>query len=195
MNNSHEGRVPPTWSNNQQNGTQVISVESDPSRPQRTQVLAKTQPNGPNSAPPGSSNRLPDRPHFPARSSTIGSLDLDRHPSNYDVIPHARSEDLNHTSHGISYPLAISGSSPKPTPASNSSSSRPPTPAANPSSSGHSDSSDHRLSVASFSSAHSGSSSYSSTPRAGPPTSSSTSASLASSYVSICIRNMTRKFC
>lgn len=57
-------------------------------------------PPGPISAPPTSPSRLPDRPHFPTRASTLGSThDLSRHnlAPKQDALPHAHSDDLNHS--------------------------------------------------------------------------------------------------
>jgi len=128
--------------------------------------------------------RPPDRPKVPTRSSTLGSSEPDRNLSVNTYIPHSRSEDLNHGSSSSSHPSGFPASSPRPSPAfltSAGGSSRPSTPAASqrpkPSSSGHSDNSEHRLSVASFSSAHSGSSSHSDGGKPPPTTTSSTSAS------------------
>jgi hypothetical protein len=183
-----QGRAPSLWSNNQYNlpnGTQQgIPVDSDPV-PHRRNTLQPTGPSkSPYSAPPASVTRFPDRPKVPTRSSTLGS-GPDHNPPANDLIPHARSEDLNHGSSSNSHRAGFSGSSPRP-PAVHPSAgggSRPSTPPGSnkhnhPSSSSHSDDSDHPTSVTSFSSAHSGSSSHSSGAKV-PPTS-STSTSLAS---------------
>lgn len=59
--------------------------------------------NGPMSAPPANGNHTLERPHFPTRASTMSSPhDLDhKKPKSVDH-PHARSEDLNHTTAGTS---------------------------------------------------------------------------------------------
>ncbi|EJD07623.1 RhoGAP-domain-containing protein [Fomitiporia mediterranea MF3/22] len=116
---------------------------------------------------PDSFARSPTKHHPPARSLTVGTaneLDRKNTPSNYDVHPHARSEDLNH---GRSDNLALSSSpSGSPMPAFHSLS-RPLTPndkGSGASSSNHSedgsgkadDSTLKRSSVASLSSAPSG---------------------------------------
>lgn len=173
-------RLPHQWNAQSPPSALATSPDSDPARSQRNRYQSPNQPNSPYSAPPSSPSRLPDRVNVPTRSSSGPSDPVDRtHPA-HDFVPHARSEDLSHT---YSSSSALSGSSPRPSPAFLSSSgSRPSTPASSskhnhPSSSGHSDDSSRRMSVASFSSAHSGSSNSNSSAQA-PPPSSSTSASL-----------------
>lgn len=188
MSKGHDqGRSPSPWSTvqhtNSQNGPLGIYTDTDPSRLQN-QSSSSGQSRSPYSAPPTSANRLPDRANVPTRSSTTGSSDPDRNLANNTSIPHARSEDL---SHGTSTALVggpYPGSSPRLSPVGvPSPGSRPSTPAGStkpdrPSTSGHSDDLNRRTSVASFSSANSGSSSHSGPPKAPPTSSSSTSTSL-----------------
>ncbi|KAF8552406.1 RhoGAP-domain-containing protein [Imleria badia] len=66
----------------------------------RNDQLSLPNPPGPISAPPTSPSRLPDRPHFPTRASTLGSThDLSRTnlSPKQDPFPHPRSDDLNHS--------------------------------------------------------------------------------------------------
>ncbi|KAL4268903.1 RhoGAP-domain-containing protein [Pleurotus pulmonarius] len=185
-----QGRAQYPWSNpqlNSQNALHGLSVNPDVSRSQRPPNQQRYDARSPYSAPAGNPGRLPERPNLPTRSSTVGTPDPDRNQNADDLVPHARSEDLNHGYYGAPLP----GSSP--TQDSNylsaNSRSRPSTPGSssnrnNPSSSsGHSDESDRRLSVTSFSSAQSGSSSQSGGTRAPPTTASSTSASVSASAI------------
>ncbi|KAF5355304.1 hypothetical protein D9758_005981 [Tetrapyrgos nigripes] len=122
-----------------------LAINIDPSRGLKVQHGSSS----PFSAPPSAGGRLPDRAVMPTRSSTTGSSDHDRsHP--IDDIPHARSEDLNH--------------------------SRPRNESPTPTDPSLSNSSSKRLSSASLSSDHSSSSTSSSNPRP-PLTSTSTSTS------------------
>ncbi|KAF8449038.1 hypothetical protein L210DRAFT_1054725 [Boletus edulis BED1] len=66
----------------------------------RNDHFSLSNPSGPISAPPTSPSRLPDRPHFPTRASTVASTnDLSRInlSPKQDAFPHARSDDLNHS--------------------------------------------------------------------------------------------------
>ncbi|KAJ7890663.1 hypothetical protein B0H14DRAFT_2690252, partial [Mycena olivaceomarginata] len=157
----------------------------DPPRP----PFASAQPL---SAPPGSPGRLPDRTYMPTRAATMGT-EQERPLAVHDFPPHARSEDLNHSSPVNISPLP--GSSPRHSPAFLGSS-RPSTPAGSskhnhPSSSGHSDDLTRRTSIASFSSANSGGSASSSAGGAQPaPPSSVASASLSSASCASCGKPM-----
>lgn len=56
--------------------------------------------NGPMSAPPSNGNHVLERPSFPTRASTVSSPhDLDQKRPKPSDHPHARSEDLNHTTY------------------------------------------------------------------------------------------------
>ena len=56
-------------------------------------------PNGVHSSSPRTESQPQDRAHLPTRASTLGStLDLDQRRARADEYPHARSEDLNHSS-------------------------------------------------------------------------------------------------
>ena len=66
----------------------------------RNDHLPLPNPPGPISAPPTSPSRLPDRPHFPTRASTLGSTnDLSRNAfsAKQDAYAHPHSDDLNHS--------------------------------------------------------------------------------------------------
>lgn len=200
-----QGLAPSPWSNSQhreQNGpVHGASTDSDSIRAQWSTANPRSQQYNPYSNAPAAPARHPDRPHAPTRSSTVGSSEPDRSLSTRVMIPHARSEDLNHSSSSSLPAAALSGASPRPSPAflQAAGGSRPSTPADSsrrnhPSSSGHSDESNKRSSVASFASAHSSSSSSSSASGAkAPPTSSSTSASLVSAYVSMNLQGILRR--
>lgn len=189
MSNDQDARRnPASWSNSQHsmpNGSSpAISIDPESGRMQRNNPNYIQQNQGPSSAPPTNAARLPDRPQIPTRSSTTGTSDPDRNAR--DLIPHARSEDLNHASATSSNPDSFAASSPRPSPAflQSASGSRPSTPEGSsrhnhPSSSGHSEELNKRLSVASFSSARSQSSTSSGGPKAPPTSSTSTSLSSA----------------
>ncbi|KAG6866566.1 hypothetical protein C0991_002051 [Blastosporella zonata] len=144
-------------------------------------------------APP---SRHLERANVPIRAATYNSHEHDRNLSASPYPPHARSEDLNHTS-SSSYPPPVSGSSPRPSPAflASAGSSRPSTPASTnhklTSSSGHSNPLAHRTSSASLASSHSESSSQGKPP---PTTLSSTSASLTNTHCSACGKSMQGPF-
>jgi hypothetical protein len=188
--NDH-GREPSSWSGSQHpSSTPTPSgLSSDPGSPKSQQFLPQftTQFRSSAFAPSPNTARPPDRPKLPTRSSTLGNSEPDHNLSVNTYIPHSRSEDLNHGNSSSSHPSGFPESSPRPSPAfltSAGGSSRPSTPAGSqrpnhPSSSGHSDELERRISVASFSSAHSGSSSHSGAGKPPPTTASSTSASLA----------------
>ncbi|KAH7914849.1 hypothetical protein BJ138DRAFT_1123196 [Hygrophoropsis aurantiaca] len=161
-----------------------------------------SQSGGPISAPPTSSARLPDRPHFPTRASTLGSTqDLGRNnlAAKHDMAAHAHSEDLNHGSSSRYDGNGMPGSLPPPSPAFLSAS-RPTTPNGSNQSnhlpSGYSDERGRRNSIVSHSSAHSGSSSSSSPNKAGPmtSTSSATSTNISSSPCTACGNSMQGAF-
>ncbi|KAF9462867.1 hypothetical protein BDZ94DRAFT_1309201 [Collybia nuda] len=193
------------WLNNQhtpQSGSPTdISAELESSRLHHIQTQATSHSILPYATPPSNTVRLPDRPNIPTRSSTLGSSEPDRNLSANTYPTHARSEDLSHgnsySNNHFSVPL---GSSPRPTPAflASAESSRPSTPPnskyKHPSSSGHSEGSGRRTSVASLSSAHSGSSSQSGDSRPPPTTASSTSASLTLTTCSACGKAMQGPF-
>ncbi|GJE90959.1 RhoGAP-domain-containing protein [Phanerochaete sordida] len=62
--------------------------------------------NGPMSAPPVNGNHILERPHFPTRASTVSSPhDLEHKKPKSADPPHARSEDLNHSTAGSSNDL------------------------------------------------------------------------------------------
>jgi hypothetical protein len=188
--NDHGRREPSPWTSNQHssNSPPPSGLYSDPGspKPQHFHQHLSNQFRSPAFPPSSSSSRPSDRPKIPTRSSTLGNSVPDHNLSVNTYIPQSRSEDLNHGSSSSSHPSAFPGSSPRPSPAfltSASGSSRPSTPGGSqrpnhPSSSGHSEDSDRRKSVASFSSAHSGSSSNSVPDKPPPTTASSTSASL-----------------
>ncbi|KAJ7207290.1 LIM domain-containing protein [Mycena haematopus] len=152
-----------------------------------------------NTQPPSTSQATPERlqdRYIPPRAATMGPSDQERPPVAQDLSPHARSEDLNHSSPVGTPPL--SGSSPRPSPAFLGGS-RPATPAGSskhnhPSSSGHSDDLTHRTSVASFSSAHSGGSGSSSAGAQPAPPSSVASTSLSSASCASCGKPMQGPF-
>ncbi|KAI9464198.1 hypothetical protein HD554DRAFT_2222214 [Boletus coccyginus] len=150
--------------------------------------LRNDNPPGPVSAPPTSPSRLPDRPYFPTRASTLGSAnDLSRNiPSaKQDALPHAHSDDLNHTPSSLPSPFL-----PAPSPAFLAAT-RPATPNSPSRHSARTPTSDYppdrtrRNSTTSDSSAHSNSSGSN---KGGPLTSTSsvTSTTLSSSPCSAC---------
>ncbi|OBZ74015.1 hypothetical protein A0H81_06061 [Grifola frondosa] len=62
------------------------------------------------SASPPANNRPLERPNAPHRASTVGSpRDLDQKRAKSDDHPHARSEDLNHTTYQNGNDLQHSG--------------------------------------------------------------------------------------
>ncbi|KAJ7180546.1 LIM domain-containing protein [Mycena filopes] len=120
----------------------------------------------------------PGTPRVPNRAATLGTQEQERA---YDLPPHPRSEDLNHTS----------PSSPRPPPPFIQNS-RPTTPAGSSRpNQGHSDELTRRTSVASFSSANSGASNSSSPP---PAPSSVASTSLSSASCASCGKPMQGPF-
>ncbi|KAF8074987.1 LIM domain-containing protein [Lyophyllum atratum] len=141
----------------------------------RFQVQQSQRARTPPSALNTTSSRHPDRPNVPIRAATLNSSEPDRNLSANAYAPHARSEDLNHNSSSGSYSSGFAGSSPRPSPAflASAGSSRP---------------------VASFSSAHSDSSSNSAQGRPPPTTASSTSASLNLTTCSACGKAMQGPF-
>lgn len=166
-----------------------MALDSEAAR-HRNDQLSIPNPPGPISAPPTSPSRLPDRPHFPTRASTLGSAnDLSRTnlSAKQDAIPHHRSEDLNHTPssrYDLSPPSALL---PAPSLAFLSGS-RPVTPNSPSHHSTRTPTSDYppdrirRNSSTSDASAHSNSSGSSSPNKGGPLTStSSTTSNLSSS--------------
>ncbi|KAJ8487930.1 hypothetical protein ONZ45_g14153 [Pleurotus djamor] len=185
------GRGQYPWANPQlgsQNAHLGLSVNADVSRFQTAPNQQRPDARSPYSAPAGTSGRLPERTNVPTRSSTLGTSDPDRNQLANDLVPHAKSEDMNHSN----YAIPATGSSPRQDNnyLTANSRSRPSTPAGTSSnrngpssSSGHSDESDRRLSMTSFSSAQSGSSSQSAGPRGPPTTASSTSISVSTSAV------------
>ncbi|KAG1746642.1 uncharacterized protein EDB91DRAFT_1236079 [Suillus paluster] len=133
-------------------------------------------------APPTSPARLPDRPHFPTRASTLGSTqDLNRNnlSAKHDLVPHAYSEDLNHA-HSSSRPTTPNGSTPNNLVSYNEKNAEI----------------RRRDSVVSYSSGNSASSSSSSPNKAGPmtSTSSATSTNISSSPCSACGNTMQGAF-
>jgi hypothetical protein len=183
-----QGRTPSQRLNYQQQniGTLGVSTDLDIIRNEQIEAHPSNQGRFPYSAPPTSASRIPDRPNLPTRSSTVGTSDPDRSLSANILYPKARSEDLNHTSTSNYNPDSFSSSSPKPSPAFPSSAgSRPTTPGGSsqskqPSSSSHSDHSP-QTSLTYYSSAQSEETSINST--ASKPPRTSTSTSLASTYV------------
>lgn len=183
-----QGRTPSQRLNYQQQniGTLGVSTDLDIIRNEQIEAHPSNQGRFPYSAPPTSASRIPDRPNLPTRSSTVGTSDPDRNLSANILYPKARSEDLNHTSTSNYNPDSFSSSSPKPSPAFPSSAgSRPTTPGGSsqskqPSSSSHSDHSP-QTSLTYYSSAQSEETSINST--ASKPPRTSTSTSLASTYV------------
>lgn len=146
----------------------------------RNDHLALANPPGPISAPPASPSRLPDRPHFPTRASTLGSAnDLSRNTLSpkQDAFAHARSDDLNHSPSARYDPTPPSPFLPAPSPAFLSAS-RPATPNS-PRHPPRTPTSDHppdrtrRNSTTSDASAHSNSSGSTSPNKGGPLTSTS----------------------
>jgi len=128
--------------------------------------------------------RLPERPHFPTRASTlVSNQDLTRNnlSAKHDVPPHAYSDDLNHA-HSTRYDNnGIPGSFPPPSPAFRSRS-RPTTPNSSNTNNHipyNEKNTDTRRpdSIHSYSSGHSASSSSSSPNKAGPMTSTSSATS------------------
>ncbi|KAH7890757.1 hypothetical protein F5I97DRAFT_1838394 [Phlebopus sp. FC_14] len=159
-------------------------------------------PGGPISAPPASPSRLPDRPHFPTRASTLSSHDLGRSnmSTKHDFSVHAHSEDLNHGPSSRYDVNGVTGSLPLPSPAFLSGS-RPATPNSTKNTtrtptSEYPPERPRRTSLVSESSAHSNSSGSSSPNKAGPmtSTSSATSANLSSSPCSACGNSMQGAF-
>ncbi|KAF8845141.1 hypothetical protein BDN67DRAFT_977653 [Paxillus ammoniavirescens] len=159
---------------------------------------------GPISAPPVSPARLPDRPYFPTRASTLGSAqDLTRNnlAAKHDLSAHAHSEDLNHGPSSRYDSGGIPGSLPLPSPAFISGS-RPTTPNSSSNHITRTPVSEYplerarRVSVTSEISIHSNSSDSSSPNKAGPmsSTSSSTSTNLSSSPCSACGLSMQGAF-
>lgn len=143
-----------------------------------------SHPSGSIYASPTSPARLPERPHFPTRASTLSSTqDLSRNnlSAKHDVTPHAYSDDLNH-SHSSRYDTnGIPASFPPPSPAFRSRS-RPTTPnSSNPNNqvsyNEKNTDSRRRDSLRSYSSDQSASSSSSSPNKAGPMTSTSSATS------------------
>ncbi|KAG5652622.1 hypothetical protein H0H81_004351 [Sphagnurus paluster] len=192
-------RAPSPWSNQPTTQSPAnADLSSDPPPAARFQAYQNQQALAPNAT----SSRHPDRPNVPTRAATVHSSEPDRNLSAKAYPPHARSEDLSHSSSSSSYPTGVSGSSPMPSPAflaSAGGSSRPSTPAGSanhkhPSSSGHSNALGHRTSVASFSSEHSDSSSQSANGKPPPTTSSSTSTSLNLTTCSACGKAMQGPF-
>jgi hypothetical protein len=183
-----QGRTPSQRLNYQQQdiGTLGVSTDLDIMRNEQIDGHPSNQGRFPYSAPPTSASRIPDRPNLPTRSSTLGTSDPDRNLSANILYPKARSEDLNHTTISNYNPDSFSASSPRLSPAFPSSvGSRPSTPGGSSqskqlSSSSHSDHSP--LASLIHSSAQSEESSTNSTASIIPRTS-STSTSLASTYV------------
>ncbi|EGN96591.1 hypothetical protein SERLA73DRAFT_170041 [Serpula lacrymans var. lacrymans S7.3] len=172
-----------------------MAYDSEPSRPRKDQD-ASNQPSGPFSAPPTNAARIPERPHFPTRASTVSSThDFGRNnlATKQDFGQHAHSEDLNHGASARFDNASMHGSLQGPSPAFLSAS-RPTTPGSSsqnvhPSSSSRSNGSHRRLSGASYSSVHSGSSDSSAPGKVGGPatsTSSATSTNISSSICSAC---------
>ena len=183
----NQGRTPSQRINYQQQniGTLGVSTDLDIIRNEQIEAHPSNQGRFPYSAPSTSSSRIPDRPNLPTRSSTVGTSDPDRNLSTNILYPKARSEDLNHTSTSNYNPDSFSSSSPRLSPAFPSSAgSGPSTPGGSSqskqaSSSSHSDHSP-QTSLTYYSSAQSEESSVTASK---PPRASSTSTSLASTYV------------
>lgn len=155
-------------------------------------------------APPTTTTRLSDRPHFPTRASTLGSTqDLNRNNLSvkHDLVPHAYSDDLNHAHSSRPYDSnGIPASLPPPSPAFRSRS-RPTTPNGSTpynlvSYTERNVELRRRDSVISYSSGHSASSSSSSPNKAGPmtSTSSATSTNISQSPCSACGNTMQGAF-
>jgi hypothetical protein len=184
-----QGRTPSQKSNYQQQniGTLGVSTDLDIIRHGQIEAHPSNQGRFPYSAPPTSTSRIPDRPNLPTRSSTVGTSDPDRNLSANILYPKTRSEDLNHTSISNYNPDSFSAPSPRLSPAFPSSAgSRPSTPGGSsqskqPSSSSHSDHSP-QASLAYYSSTQYEESSTNTTVSKAPRTS-STSTSIASTYV------------
>ena len=182
-----QGRAPSPRLNHQQQNIATWGVSTDPDtiRNEQTQAHPLNQGRFPYSAPPTSASRIPDRPNLPTRSSTVSASDLDRNLSAGFPYPKARSEDLNHASTSDYKPESFSTSSPMLSSVfPSSASSRPSTPGGSsqskqPSSSSHSDHSP-QISLA-YSSEEFSTNLNSATSKA--PRTSSTSTSLASTYV------------
>jgi hypothetical protein len=182
-----QGRTPSQRVNYQQQNIATLGVSTDIDiiRNEQIEVHPSDQGRFPYSAPPTSASRVPDRPNLPTRSSTVGTSDPDRNLSTNILYPKARSEDLNHTRTSNYIPDSFSSSSPRLSPAFPSSTgSRPGTPGGSsrskqPSSSSHPDHSP-QTSLTYYSSAQSEESSVTASK---PPRASSTSTSLASTYV------------
>jgi hypothetical protein len=184
------GRAPsPRLNHQQQNiGSLGVSTDLDIMRNEQIQAHPLNQGRFPYSAPPTSTSRIPDRRNPPTRSSTVSASDPDRNLSASFPYPKARSEDLNHASTS-NYNQSFSSSSPMLSPVFLSSAgSRPSTPgdssqSKHPSASSYSDHSP-LTSLAYYSSAHSEeSSTNSNSTTSKAPRTSSTSTSLASTYV------------
>ncbi|KAF9221327.1 RhoGAP-domain-containing protein [Gyrodon lividus] len=180
-----------------------MAFESETARLRKDQD-SLSHPSGPILVPPTSPSRLPDRPYFPTRASTLGSTqDLTRNnfASKHDLSAHARSDDLNHGPSGRYDANAIPGSLPLPSPAFLSGS-RPTTPNSISNYTSRTPVYEYpsdrprRTSVTSETSLHSSSSSSSSPNKAGPmtSTSSATSTNLSSSPCSACGLSMQGAF-
>lgn len=177
--------TPSQPSNYQQHGVLDSSMDS---RFKRSDHRVPPQSIIPGTPTPTSSTRVPDRSYAPTRASTVGSTsDFDRNHTGtqQDYGHHARSEDLSHSSSNRYNFVEEPGSLPGPSPPFMTSS-RPNTPGSSgqqrqyqASSSGHSEQSDHRLSVTSHSSVHSTSSQ--SAGKSVVPSSTSAATSVASS--------------
>ena len=183
------GQAPSQRLNYQQQNMGTLGVSTDLAIIRHGQIEAHPSNKGrfPYSAPPTSTSRIPERPNLPTRSSTVGTSDPDRNLSANILYPKTRSEDLNHTSISNYNPDSFSVPSPRLSSAFPSSAgSRPSTPGGSsqskqPSSSSHSDHSP-QASLAYYASTQSEEASTNSTVSK-PPRTSSTSTSIASTYV------------
>lgn len=164
----------PSWTPNQHPVSNVSSttIPAD-------YDAADAQRNNSSSYSLGSSAHSSDR-QLPTRSSTLGTSS-DRGQLQRDTIPHARSEDMNHSTSYMSYASSPVASSQQPSPAfMQSSGSRPSTPSNSGRNVYGSDDLNKRMSVASLSSVHSTASLSSSTDAKPPPSSVSSNAALVS---------------
>ncbi|KAG6857463.1 hypothetical protein H0H87_003530 [Tephrocybe sp. NHM501043] len=188
--------APSPWSSQHFSSVPASTESTGDFEQQRGQYGANQNTRTPPPGPTGAPSRTLERANIPIRAATYNTHDHDRNLSASTYPPHARSEDLNHSSSG-SYPPLVSGSSPRPSPAflASAGNSRPSTPGSGnhklPSSSSHSIPLAHRTSSTSLTSAHSESSSQGRPP---PTTMSSTSASLNNTNCSACSKPMQGPF-
>lgn len=178
----------------------VMAFDSEAARLRDDHLSLHILP-APVSALPASPSRLPDRPHFPTRASTVGSThDLSRHnlSPKQDLFPHAHSDDLNHFVSSRNDLISLPVSLPAPSPAFLVAG-RPTTPSSPSLHSARTPTYDYlpdrtrRNSATSDASAHTNSSGSSSPNKGGPltSTSSATSTNLSSSSVAYIVSSIT----